>query len=360
MKKISIIALLIAALFAPTVSAQKIYKGEIATSSELRQIDEVMYIDIQMDLSNLKLGKNRYMVLTPIISNQDESEEIYLSPVVINGKNRHKLYKREMAVSKQKPSQDYFTIISTKQKNEPLKYVDTTPFEDWMKNPKLRIEEFVCGCGGVPEELLTDYLDPSIRLVKEVEPPKPIQVVEIKEHIEEVDAFVEYPINQSVILNDFGNNHNILQQLRTGLDKIFSNDNLDISQVEIRGYASPEGPSALNQKLSVARADAMKEYLLKNFPDINSNIIKVTYGGEDWKKLEELIEKSNYAEKDQILSIIRNTENVDLRKSKLKTLNSGSAHRKMAKEVYPQIRRATFYIYYTVKEKEIREVFETP
>ena len=35
--------------------------------------------------------------------------------------------------------------------------------------------------------------------------------------------------------------------------------------VSVKGYASPEGPAGLNQKLSVARAEAVKKMLVKKY-----------------------------------------------------------------------------------------------
>lgn len=358
-KNIAIILMTIG--FILPLKAQSVYNGQMHVSSELKQVEEVMYVTIDINFDHFKLGKERYMIVTPILSNANETEEVYLSPILINGKTRAKVHKRGLALNKQSEPAGYFAVLNAGKEMKKIEYVDTTPFEPWMKNAQLKLMQFICGCGGNAEELYTDYLNPDIQLqVEEVIPPKVTQVVEIKEQVKEVEAFIEYPINKSAILENFGDNKNKLAQLKSGLEEVFGDENMDISRIVIMGYASPEGPADLNRRLSEERAEALKEYMLGHFREVNPSSIQVVYGGEDWKRLEELIEASAYTDKDQILSVIRNTDNPNTRKAKLKSLNNGASHRKMAKEIYPQIRRATFYVYYTVKEKEVREVIEMP
>ena len=83
MKKILIYSVLclIAAL---PVSAQKFYKDAInITNASLWQQGESLYINMQMDMRNLKVSNDRTLTLTPVLTGPDNN--VVLPEIVING-----------------------------------------------------------------------------------------------------------------------------------------------------------------------------------------------------------------------------------------------------------------------------------
>ena len=88
MKKILIYSVLclIAAL---PVSAQKFYKDAInITNASLWQQGESLYINMQMDMRNLKVSNDRTLTLTPVLTGPDNN--VVLPEIVINGRRRQK------------------------------------------------------------------------------------------------------------------------------------------------------------------------------------------------------------------------------------------------------------------------------
>lgn len=75
--------------------------------------------------------------------------------------------------------------------------------------------------------------------------------------------------------------------------------------ISIAGYASPDGSPSANEKLSLARAQSVKDYLVKNL-GYASDRITVSSREVNWEKLAATVENSYYGEdKARVLEILR-------------------------------------------------------
>lgn len=75
--------------------------------------------------------------------------------------------------------------------------------------------------------------------------------------------------------------------------------------ISIAGYASPDGSAAANERLSLARAQSVKDYLVKNL-GYPSDRITVSSCEVDWEKLAVTVENSYYGDdKARVLEILR-------------------------------------------------------
>ena len=99
-------------------------------------------------------------------------------------------------------------------------------------------------------------------------------------------------------------------------DKIQNDKNLTIKGIGIEGFASPEGPLAFNEQLSKKRAEALKDYLVKN-EKVSSKLYKVTFGGENWDGLVKALKSSSMKDKETFLNIIKNTTDDAQRKQEI-------------------------------------------
>lgn len=100
------------------------------------------------------------------------------------------------------------------------------------------------------------------------------------------------------------NNHTELVNIHSMFDKIQNDKNLTIKGIGIEGFASPEGPLAFNEQLSKKRAEALKDYLVKN-EKVSSKLYKVTFGGENWDGLVKALKSSSMKDKETFLNIIK-------------------------------------------------------
>ncbi len=96
-------------------------------------------------------------------------------------------------------------------------------------------------------------------------------------------------------------------------------------EIKVVGYSSPDGSAAANEKLSLARAQNVKDYIVNNLgypPDK----ISVSSGGVDWEKFAATVEYSYFGDdKSSVLEILRNRNTTSAQKKRaLLALNGGS------------------------------------
>ena len=360
MKKILIYSVLclIAAL---PVSAQKFYKDAInITNASLWQQGESLFINMQMDVRNLKVSNDRTLTLTPVLTGPDNN--VVLPEIVINGRRRHKAYLRAMALDKTTNMEIPYNT------QEVLNYTQVIPYEPWMENAYLNLEEDLCGCGGhqevLTQEMIMNGVSTETKRLAALQPvPSYIQpkAEVVKARSEQYEAHLDFPVGKSVILPDFMNNQTELRNIREMFNKVQNDKKLTITGVYIEGFASPEGPLKLNEQLSKSRAEALKKYLSVH-EQIPANLYNVSFGGENWEGLEKALEASNTKEKTEFLNIIRNTSDIARRKEEIKRVGGGAPYRTMLKELYPALRKVNCRIDYTIanfKVDEGKEIIKT-
>jgi hypothetical protein len=220
--------------------------------------------------------------------------------------------------------------------------------------------------------------EPFMALITPIVPTQPIQIVEPVVPVAPVRVIptvpaqidrthwksvvlslpIGFPVNRTDVLPYFGNNGRELARI----DSLFSallgrrGYQTDIKQVDICGYASPEGTYAYNDRLARSRSEGFKRYLMmQNYPfrGVLSQA-SVTWVPEDWAGLARLVEKSNIFNKETALYVIRN-ENLphDRREQALKQVEPWSmVYSVMLDEIYPLLRRIELTIYYV---EEVRK-----
>lgn len=354
--KRKIIYLLLALACVMPASAQKFLKDAISiTDVSLWQQGPKLYVDMLIDMRNLSVSPERMLTLTPLLT--DGQHNVMLESLIINGKRREKAYLRGLTLSREMPG----GIVVPYDKREIFSYNQIIPYEPWMANASLNLVEDLCGCGNhqemIAQELITNAvsteasrLSAMTPLVAYIQPT--IEV--IKERSEQYEAHLDFPVSKAVILPDFMNNHAELTNIQSMFRKIQSDKNLTVTGIGIEGFASPEGPLKLNEKLSQQRAEALKNYLSTN-EKIPASLYKVTFGGENWDGLIAALEKSSLPEREEFISIIKSNPNDVRRKELIMKLNGGDPYRTMLKEIYPGLRKVNCKIDYTVVNFDVSE-----
>ena len=135
----------------------------------------------------------------------------------------------------------------------------------------------------------------------------------------------------------------------------FLNEDLIVDRVIISGWASPEGEETNNQGLSERRFEQGKKWFqdqynkyLKDFAKRNKikvkDIQKPTFEyvnnakGEDWDGFEAAIAKSNIAQKNQILNVVKSQSNNDMREQKIREMTD--IYPEISDVILPPLRRA--------------------
>lgn len=311
-------------------------------------------------MRNLKVSNDRTLTLTPVLTGPDNN--VVLPEIVINGRRRQKAYLRAIALDKATTMEIPYNT------QEVLNYTQVIPYEPWMENAYLNLEEDLCGCGGhqevLTQEMITNGVSTETKRLAALQPvPSYIQpkAEVVKARSEQYEAHLDFPVGKSVILPDFMSNQTELRNIREMFNKVQNDKKLTITGVYIEGFASPEGPLKLNEQLSKSRAKALKKYLSIH-EQIPANLYNVSFGGENWEGLVKALEASNMKEKTEFLNIIRNTSDIALRKEEIKRVGGSAPYRTMLKELYPALRKVNCRIDYTIanfKVDEGKEIIKT-
>jgi outer membrane protein OmpA-like peptidoglycan-associated protein len=177
-----------------------------------------------------------------------------------------------------------------------------------------------------------------------VNPP----VERVKQRSETGSAFLEFASGQTEILRHFQNNAAELNKIQTLIETVRNDPSATITGISIKGYASPEGTYHTNLTLSEKRAVALKNYIRSTY-GFSESLFTVSGLGEDWAGLDSLVSLSNLRDKQQILTIIRETNVFRGRERLLMDLSGGNPYRYMLQSLFPLLRRSEYRIDYTVR-----------
>ena len=123
---------------------------------------------------------------------------------------------------------------------------------------------------------------------------------------------------------------------------------LQLKNIEILSYASPDGPMPLNTKLSDNRGGAADSYLKKELKKAKiteaekAELWKVMNTPEDWDGFKALMEKSNIKDKELVLRVLSMYSDPDVRNKEIKHMSK--TFEEIAKDILPQLRRSKFTV----------------
>lgn len=352
-KEISIITagLLLSAL---TAGAQEIkIKDKI-----VEKADTSLVIGMTFDLDSLEVRGDRSIVCTPVIVRDDSIRP--LTPMIINGRSRHILYERTGRNLIENKEIELRRRNGEKQK---VDYQTRTPFAKWMEKSEVALITDECGCGW---DSLQSTRSPlfAINLAEPIvlkpflcyQTPK---VEAVKARAKEGSAFLDFPVNKITIYPDYRNNPQELRAIRETVESVRNDKYATITEVYIKGYASPEGSYSNNAYLAENRAKALRDYV-KGLYHFDRAAFTVDFEPEDWAGLEKRLETMSLPDKAELLAIIRADEPSDLDKKewKLKTLNGGTSYKTLLSEVYPALRHSDYAVKYTIRNFTVEEAKE--
>ena len=349
-------ALAFALLCGGMLQAQTLQDGQILVKEKLveRAGDELV-INMTIDISQIQVPANRSVVCTPLIEQGDSI--CALPALIINGRERHIQYERS-----QRDSQDsnVFAIRRYNKKEQHFDYHTAVPFRQWMAQSEVSLVTDLCGCGW--ETLQNDKSNLFAVNLAKPEPLKPAlafvtpPVEEVKARAKEGSAFLDFPVNKIVIYPEYRNNPVELGKIRETVESVRNDQYATITEVYIKGWASPEGTYSNNAYLAENRAKALRNYV-ESLYDFKDARFTVDFEPENWIGLTKRVEASTLPDKDQILEIIHADEpkDWDARERKLKNLSS---YPTILRDIYPALRHSDYVVKYTIRNFTVDEAKE--
>lgn len=293
--------------------AQEILHGEgFIRNAKIERLADKVLISMQVIFkAELRLNPSGRIVLQPEL--KAAGETLKLPSVEMTGRRRKIQDERNSA----SPVLHTIHVVRQKKSEQTIRYETTAPYEHWMNQAVINIREELCGCNNT-------LVSASNQLLEQVEfhplfaylpPGKELQKTRHKSG----SAMLSFVVNTTTIRPDFQNNQNELDKIRSTIESIKNDPDVQILQISVQGFASPEGPYDQNKRLAQGRTEAVKANVcqLHPFPD---QLFSLDWVAEDWEGLVRLIEESDLPEKEKVLDIIRTTDILKGREKELMLL----------------------------------------
>ena len=174
------------------------------------------------------------------------------------------------------------------------------------------------------------------------------------------EANVKFLINQANLRQSELKNNSV-QEFVSLLKRINADkEGLNIRNVEVQAYASPEGGFAYNDRLANKRQDVSEDYVKKTLQQTKVNTdIDAKYTAQDWDGFQKLVQASNIQDKDVILRVLSMYKDPQEREQQIRNMSAG--FRELADGILPELRRSRLIINYETigrSDEQIKQQYE--
>jgi tetratricopeptide (TPR) repeat protein len=154
-------------------------------------------------------------------------------------------------------------------------------------------------------------------------------------------AAIQYLINEAELRGSELKKEEI-QQLKDYIKTVTADQNRKFKSAEISSYASPDGPYALNEKLSVKRGNTADKFIKKEFSKVDAakstDFFSSKTTAEDWDGFKSAVEGSNIQDKDLILRVLSMYPDPEVRDKEIHKMSA--AFESLKKDILPKLRRS--------------------
>lgn len=323
-------------------SAKNIMSGVSVDNVNMERSGKYLTVGMNVELTALDVDANRAILLTPRLVNGADSLD--LPAIGIYGRRRYYFYVRNGISS---ISGENETVYRASHKPGNVVYCKLVEYQDWMDGSTLKFYRNDWGCC---HELIAEY-EGMLGHYNEAFFPD-LVFVKPKAEREKIrslsgSAYIDFPVDQTVIYPDYHNNMAELGKIAGTIDSVRNDRDVTITSVWLKGFASPESPYKHNTDLAIGRTAALKAHISQLF-HFSDGIISTAYEPENWEGLRQYVEKSNINHREEILAIIDSDMEPDSKEARIKRTYPGE-YRFLLQYCYPYLRRTDYRIEYTIR-----------
>ncbi len=325
----------------------KVVNGDVTvTRLDVARNKERLLLNMDIDISGMKLTRDRQLTVTPVIHNVDSTESYEFEPFIVAGHNLYFKHLRENDL-------DGATLYKAG-KQGVIRYSGYVPVAKWMDDAVVKVDYRLGGCCS---SVIARGADP-IHVIKAPKPPvapvyKPVfgYVSPVADTVKTRElkkrSYVDFPVNKIVIYPDYRNNAVELSRITGTIDSVRADKDITITAISIKGFASPEGTYKHNTWLAQNRTEALKTYV-ENLYHFAPGFIKTDFEPEDWEGLREYVVTSTLANREGILALIDSDLQPDVKDARIKRKYPRDYAFLLA-NVYPALRHSDYKIDYTIR-----------
>ena len=305
--------------------------------AKLIRVGDSVQLTMRIDLRDSKVGKHEIVLIEPIVEAPDEA--VILPSVGIYGQMPYYYYIRSGNNWLQQPGD---MMYRAKKIKEPIQYAITMPYEAWMDTAKVNItvsSNQYCEGTTTLSGFTVYSAEPKIHST----PP----VMESVKMSKSGRAHIDYVVNITEINPTYHDNAKELRKIGATIDSVRNDTANTISDITIKGYASPEGPYDNNVRLAKGRSQSLTSHIADTYK-IPRELMRTDYQPEDWEGLRRDVEASHLPHKVEILAIIDDTSlNHDLdAKLQLIKVRYPKDYSYILKNIMPYLRHSDYTINY--------------
>lgn len=159
------------------------------------------------------------------------------------------------------------------------------------------------------------------------------------------EAEIKFLINQANLRKSEMKNNSVKEFVQM-LKKINADrEGLNIKNVEVAAYASPEGGVKFNDKLASKRQNTSEKYVKQTLKNTKVKTdVDARYTAQDWDGFQKLVAASNLQDKDVILRVLSMYQDPQEREQQIRNMSAG--FRELADGILPELRRSRLIINY--------------
>lgn len=304
-----------------------------------------------------ELSANEQLIVTPVIRNGERQRQ--LAPVVFTGRIRDKVNRRRERLygTPAVPEGASSEIVVRHRRDLPdngVLFEGNIPYEPWMAGGKVVLYRDVEGCGGHRAALPPLVV---ARIPAPVRPRLSFLIPSddtVKQRSERITAVVHFPQGRSVLLRGFADNARQLERIDSLTARLTGNDSLTVTEIYLKGFASPEDTYAFNTRLSANRVRSIRNYLQQKF-GLDEDLFTTATEPEDWDSLRRWVVVSDLPARDDVLAVIDTTPDPDARDAGIRRIDGGKTYYMLLHEVYPQLRRVDYRIGYELPQYTLEQ-----
>ena len=191
----------------------------------------------------------------------------------------------------------------------------------------------------IPDLKIADGVVATAKMASAEDVPAVLTADKFQRIIQEMqEADIKFLIQQSN-LRSSETRSSEMKSLQAAIKDADKAERKEINNIEVSGYASPDGGLDLNTKLANARqANAQKFMAQQLKKDKVKAEIQSSVTAEDWEGFQKAMENSNIQDKQLVLRVLSMYSDPEEREAQIKNLSA--VYKNIAQEILPALRRS--------------------
>ena len=339
-----------------TAVAQSVASGAVTIDSVQTSVEnERVDVAFKLNLSNLKLKAEQQLILTPMLA--ADGDTTALQPVIINGRSQQiRMMRASKRAKKYAEGKEPIVVLRKNGTEQSISYSQTIMRKQPLESDVLQLfaAQDLCGCGDLQDQDRTllaniDNLDAWMPAIAFVKPAAEAR----KQRAEKGEAYLSFRVNKTDIVVDLFDNTRELAKITKTIDLVRDDKNVEITGINIHGFASPDGPYANNERLARERAASLKNYV-SHLYTIDNKLFSSNSTPEDWNGFRHKVQQSQLANKEEILKIANSNLAPNDKDKRIRQLYPQD-YAVIMSDIYPRLRHSDYTVSYTVRPFSVEE-----